>query len=99
MQQAGKDRLKARIGDAHLAASTAPETAPAASAALGSALESGMASGVATALDAEHVDDAGTPPRPVKTQVHSQLVCAQSIQTYCISGNWKCDSAVLAVLL
>ena len=64
--QAGKDRLKARIGDAHLAASAAPEAAPAASAAVGSPLESGMASGVAAAPDAEHVDDAGTPPRPMK---------------------------------
>ena len=66
--QAGKDRLKARIGDAQLAASAAPEAAPAASAAVGSPLESGMASGVAAAPDAEHVDDAGTPPRPIKVR-------------------------------
>ena len=64
--QVGKDRLKARIGDTQPAASAAPEALPAASAAVGSALESGMASGVAAAPDAEHVDDAGTPPRPIK---------------------------------
>lgn len=71
--QAGKDRLKAKIGDAQLAASEPPgaagEAAPAASAAVGSALESGMASGVAAAPDAEHVDDAGTPHRTFKLAV------------------------------
>ena len=73
MVQAGKDRLKAKIGDAQLAASAPPgaadEAAPAASAAVGSALESGMASGVAAAPDAEHVDDAGTPHRTSKMEV------------------------------
>ncbi len=72
--QAGKDRLKARIGDAQLAANATPEAAPAASAAVGSPLESGMASGVAAAPDAEHVDDAGTPPRPIKVRCFSAQV-------------------------
>lgn len=73
MAQAGKDRLKAKIGDAQLAARAPPEAAaeaaPAASAALGSVLESGMASGVAATPDAEHVDDAGTPHRTLKVEV------------------------------
>ena len=75
--QAGKDRLKAKIGDAQLAANAMPgaaaEVAPAASAAVGSALESGMASGVAAAPDAEHVDDAGTPHRTMKVEVRYRL--------------------------
>lgn len=59
-----------------------------------------MASGVATALDAEHVDDAGTPPRPVKMQVLSQLVLLS--QTYCFSDSWLswlCCSGSVCVML
>ena len=92
--QAGKDRLKAKIGDAQLAASEPPgaagEAAPAASAAVGSALESGMASGVAAAPDAEHVDDAGTPHRTFKL-----VVCFwQPTYTLQLELSTSCDAFV-----
>jgi hypothetical protein len=69
--QAGKDRLRALIGDAHLAASLALKAAPAAAAsvAVGSAAQSGMASAAATPADAERADDAGTPQRPASAHV------------------------------
>lgn len=70
--QAGKDRLRARIGDAQLAASQAPEAAPAASLAMGSAAQSGVASATA-APDAEHADDACTPQRPASGQVRPEM--------------------------
>ena len=83
--QAGKDRLRARIGDAQLAASAAPEAAPAVSAAAaGSALESGMASGVAAGADAEHVDDAGTPQRPAPTPVCTPKELFSSIPSHAL---------------
>lgn len=71
--QAGKDRLRARIGDAQPAADQAPEAAPAASVAVGSAAQSGVASATAAPADAEHADDAGTPQRPARGQVRPTL--------------------------